>query len=88
MWVFIELANDVLSGNTNQVTLCTEAHPHTWLVSTHICVCVCVYARVSARFCPRIRDKGRKSGRRIDGHLRSIRDSTVGTISWLVDTQC
>lgn len=46
MWVFIELANDVLSGNTNQVTLCTEAHPHTWLVSTHICVCVCVCMRV------------------------------------------
>lgn len=75
MWVFIELADDVLSGNTNQVTLCTEAHPH-------------VRACVSVRFCPRIRDKGRKSGHGIDGHLRSIGDSTVGTISCLVDTRC
>lgn len=43
---------------------------------------------VSVRFCPRIRDKGRKSGHGIDGHLRSIGDSTVGTISCLVDTRC
>lgn len=62
------------------------APTHVARVHTHMRVCV--YARVSARFCPRIRDKGRKSGRRIDGHLRSIRDSTVGTISWLVDTRC
>lgn len=43
MWVFIELADDVLSGNTNQVTLCTEAHPHV----PRACVCVCVCLSVS-----------------------------------------